>query len=137
MNSSIVLHVGVKIFLRNSAGKYLLLRRSKIRYPNIKNCWDIPGGRIVFGTTLFENLKREVLEETKLRIVGEPRLLSAQDIINRKNHKHIVRITYIARANGKSILNEEHIESAWCTIEEMKKNPRLDEFTREVIENNF
>lgn len=136
MSESILLQVGVKIFLKNKTGNYLLLKRSPIRYPNIKNCWDVPGGRIIPGSTLLENLRREVFEETRLKILGIPKLISAQDII-RRGDKHIVRLTYVARADGKPKLDEEHIDFKWLSIEEIKEIKDLDEFAREVIRKNL
>lgn len=148
-NMSILLQVGVKIFLEDKVGRFLLLKRSQVKYPAIRNFWDIPGGRIIPGTNLFDNLKREVFEETKLEIFGKPRLLSAQDIIRGKE-KHIVRLTYTGKVSsepaqvrcgricsGEPILNEEHIDFKWLTISEMRKVKELDEFTREVIEKYF
>lgn len=136
MNKSILLQVGVKIFLRNSEGKFLLLKRSAERYPRIKNCWDLPGGRIFPGTPILENIQREVSEETKLLVFGEPKLIGAQDII-RIPEKHIVRLTFSATTFGTPILNEEHIDFKWVTLNEMKKVKELDEFTREILEKNF
>lgn len=137
MVQSIFLQVGVKIFLRNKDGNYLLLKRSPRRYPNIKNYWDIPGGRIIPGTSLIENLKREVFEEAKLKILGNPRLIFAQDII-RKKEKHIVRLTYIiGRVSGEPMLDEDHTDFKWVAISEMRRLKILDEFTREVIEQNL
>ena len=149
MNESIFLQVGVKIFLKKEDGKYLLLKRSSVRYPNIKNFWDIPGGRIFPGTPLFENIRREVFEETKLQVLVEPRLISAQDII-RLPEKHIVRLTFLGEisgspeqllsgkiCSGEPILNEEHTEYKWLTLAEMLHVKELDEFTREVIEKNL
>lgn len=67
---SIILQVGVKIFLEKDRGKFLLLKHSQKRYPAIKNSWDIPCGRINEWTTLRENLICEVEEETGLKILG-------------------------------------------------------------------
>lgn len=50
------LQVGVKVLLKNSTGKYLLLRRSKEKYPDVPVHWDMPGGRIEAGKPLMENL---------------------------------------------------------------------------------
>ena len=133
MERKILLQVGVKVFLRNSEGKYLLLRRSPVRYPSIENFWDIPGGRIIPGTDLFENLTREVFEETKLSMHGALKLICAQDII-RLPEKHIVRLTFICATSGEPILDEEHIAYRWVTLAEMNSLPNLDEFTREVLE---
>lgn len=136
MDKSILLQVGVKVFLKNEGGKFLLLKRSPIRYPEVKNFWDIPGGRIVLGTPLSENLKREVFEETKLSVLGEPKLIAAQDIM-RLPEKHIVRLTFSAATKGEPKLGTEDPEYQWVTLEEMKKVRELDEFTREVLEKNF
>lgn len=136
MDKSILLQVGVKIFLKNNTGQYLLLKRSAARYPNIKNCWDIPGGRIFPGTSLEENIKREVFEETKLSVSGIPKLIGAQDII-RLPSKHIVRLTFSAATSGEPILDGEHIEFRWLTPEEMKTLKKLDEFTREILERDL
>lgn len=132
MNKSILLQVGVKIFLKNKSGKYLLLRRSPVRYPNIANFWDIAGGRINPGTTLLENLRREVKEETKLKISGIPKLMYVQDIIRGKE-KHIVRLTFTGSTSGQPILDGDHTDFKWLTLGEMLHVKRLDEFTREVI----
>lgn len=131
-----ILQVGVKIFLKNRQGRYLLLKRSQKRYPEIKNLWDILGGRIIPGTSLFENLQREVFEESRLKILGKPSLIGAQDII-RKKEKHIVRLTYVARTSGEPTLDGDHTDFKWLTIPEMKKLKRLDEFTHEVLKAGF
>ena len=86
-----------------------MLKRSPVRYPNVKNFWDIPGGRIIPGTALAENVRREVFEETRLAVNGDMILVDAQDII-RLPEKHIVRITFSASTSGEPILNEEHLE---------------------------
>lgn len=132
MNSSIILQVGVKVFLKNKNDQYLLLRRSPLRYPDIKNFWDIPGGRINAGTPLFENIRREIEEETKLKILKMPELISAQDIL--RTDKHIVRLTFLGEIEGQPTLDEEHTEYKWLTFEEMLHIKEFDEFTREVIE---
>ena len=115
-----LLQVGVKIFLKNLEGKYLLLRRSPEKYPGVNGEWDIVGGRIDPGTHLLENLKREVKEETQLEIVGDPKLIAAQDIMPNVE-RHIVRLTYIGETRGEPILDGvEHTEYKWLTFDELK-----------------
>jgi len=72
------LQVGVKVLLRNKKEKYLLLERNPDKYPDVQQKWDLVGGRINAGTTLLENLKREVAEETALQLHVEPRLIAAR-----------------------------------------------------------
>ena len=69
------LQVGVKILLKNKDNKYLVLHRSAEKYPGVRAKWDIAGGRVDKGIPLLENLKREVVEETGLSIIGELKLL--------------------------------------------------------------
>ncbi|KKU68198.1 MAG: ADP-ribose pyrophosphatase [Parcubacteria group bacterium GW2011_GWA2_47_16] len=112
-----ILQVGVKVFLKNQEGKYLLIKRSPVKYPDVKDPWDIVGGRIDSGSPLLENLKREVKEETGLEITSEPRLLAAQDIIP-NSEKHVVRLTYVADTKGEPVLDtSENTEYKWVTIE--------------------
>lgn len=126
------LQVGVKILLQNKEGKYLLLLRSKEKYPEIEQLWDIIGGRIIPGSSLFENLKREVEEETSLVLEQEPKLIAAQDIL-RVLGKHVVRLTYLGNAKGEPKLNEEHTDFKWCSIEELKSAPDLDMYLKELL----
>jgi ADP-ribose pyrophosphatase YjhB (NUDIX family) len=134
MDISKNIQVGVKIFLKNKDGKYLLLKRSPKKYAKVIGNWDIVGGRINFGSKLIENLRREVQEETQLEITSEPVLICAQDIIS-ETYGHIVRITYTGQAEGNIILDEEeNTEYKWLSIEEMKSQKDLDIYVREVLE---
>lgn len=126
------LQVGVKILLKNKDGKYLVLLRSAKKYPEMGAKWGIPGGRINPGSSLIENLKREVMEETGLEIVGEPKLITAQDILKIAG-RHIVRLTYVGLADGDVKLSDEHIEYQWLSLEEIAKIEPLDRYFQEVL----
>jgi len=132
-----ILQVGVKAFLRNNEGKYLLLYRSAIKYPEVGGQWDLPGGRINIGSLLVDNLKREVLEETGLEISSDPVLLAAQDIIM-GDEKHVVRLTYFAAATGKVMLDiTENTEYKWVTFKEILTHPEIDRFAKEIITKGY
>ncbi|OGI64366.1 hypothetical protein A2914_01880 [Candidatus Nomurabacteria bacterium RIFCSPLOWO2_01_FULL_41_21] len=126
------LQVGVKIFLKNKDNKYLTICRSPEKYTDVPKHWDFPGGRINPGTSLLENLKREVMEETGLQIKGEPNLITAQDII--RPHKHIVRLTYVGFADGEVMLSDEHLDFKWLTLSELKNLEPMDKYFKEVLE---
>lgn len=131
----ITLQVGVKAFLKNKDGKYLLLHRSSEKYKGTKGSWDIVGGRIDPGSPLLENLKREVTEETQLKITSEPKLIYAQDIILTEKERHIVRLTYTASTDGEPILDtQENVEFKWLNIDELKKQEDLDIYVKEILE---
>lgn len=130
----ITLQVGVKALLKNKTGRFLLLKRSRIKYPEVNNPWDIPGGRINPGLSLLENLRREIKEETGLILTQDPILLAAQDII-KAPEKHVVRVTYQGEIDGEPNLDkEEHEEYTWVTLEELKGWDKLDRYIREVVQ---
>ena len=126
------LQVGVKVLLRNPEGEVLLLR-SREGYASSKPLWDIPGGRIDPGTSLRENLERELLEETGLALVSQPRLIAAQDIMP-GDDRHIVRLTYIASGEGTPVLDGvEHTEYRWVAFEELSILEELDTYLVRLI----
>lgn len=137
-NQQTYLQVGVKVVLKNDKGEILLLRRNPIKYPEIGPKWDIVGGRIDIGKPLIENLKREVQEETKLLILGEPNLLYAQDILNIEKFpgRHVVRLTYLANTEGIPVIDAESLEFSWFSIEQILKIPveQLDQYFKEVLD---
>lgn len=131
-----MLQVGVKAFLRNAQQQYLLLKRNPEKYPETTNRWDIVGGRIDPGSDLLQNLKREIFEETGLLLESQPELIKAQDILKQSN-RHVVRLTYVADIEGEPVLSDEHIDSAWLTVQEMLKLDGLDSYAREILEHGL
>ncbi len=128
------LQVGVKVLLRNPEGKFLLIRRSGEKYSFVK--WDIPGGRIDKGSSLHDNLVREVTEETGLSMTSKPRAIAAQDIFPSDKDIHVVRITYVGTTEGDPKLSEEHTEYRWITFAELKalKVEELDRYLKALLE---
>ncbi|MFC1612303.1 NUDIX domain-containing protein [Patescibacteria group bacterium] len=127
------LQVGVKAFLKNKEDKYLLLKRSTEKYPEIKeDLWDIVGGRIDAGVPLIEALKREIKEETGLELNSSPDLIAAQDILHVPG-RHVVRLTFTGVIDGEPILSDEHSEYGWFTIDEIKQKEGMDKFFKEII----
>lgn len=129
------LQVGVKALLKNKDGKYLLIRRSQEKYPEIGAKWDIVGGRIEVGSSLFENLAREIKEEVGLTLTSEVKLIAAQDIL--RADKHVVRLTYRGEIEGDPTLNEDHTEFRWVSLTELKRMEPLDSYVRELLEKNI
>ncbi len=130
----IKLQVGVKIFLKNKEGRFLIVKRNREKYKKVNGDWDIVGGRIDPGSKLIENLKREVFEETKLEILSEPKLIYAQDIIPNEE-KHVVRLSYTGETEGEPVLDtEENTEYKWLTFDQMKKQDNLDIYVKEILD---
>ncbi len=129
------LQVGVKVLLKNKEGKFLLVRRNPKKYPEVGAQWDIVGGRIEPGSKLYDNLKREVIEETGLILTSAVTLVAAQDIL--KEDRHVVRLTYLGEIEGEPKIDEEHTEFNWFTGEEIKNLKPLDRYFKELIENKI
>lgn len=128
------LQVGVKALIENNDGKYLFMRRSQAFEYEAEAHWDIPGGRIEPEEALAEGLAREIAEETGLTLRGAPTLLAAQDIFVSSADLHVVRLTYIAQANGELNLSDEHEEHTWMSIEQAVVS-NLDPYLAEVLSN--
>jgi len=88
-----------------------------------KGKWVIPGGRIEFGEKIYTALKREVYEETNLRI----RILShvcTFDLIiynNKQPVYHFIIINYLAYpVGGKLKAGSDASDAKWMSIKEIK-----------------
>lgn len=116
-----MLEVGVKALIKNSRGEYLFLKRLKPYQDENEPRWDIPGGRIEIGEPLHVALRREIQEETGMKMLGEPKIIHAQDIL-RVVDKHTVRLTYVVEAEGDVTFNEdEHTEFSWLSLSQAEK----------------
>lgn len=128
-----IFEIGVKVLLYSTPGIYLFLKRAQPYLNNSIRKWDIPGGRILPGEKLLKGLKREVKEETGLRIKKIDKILAAQDIL-RVPAKHTIRITYLAECLDDKVFidKNEHGAYQWLTLDEVKKL-RTDIYLKPVI----
>ncbi|MDD5141487.1 MAG: NUDIX domain-containing protein [Verrucomicrobiales bacterium] len=122
--------VGALIF--NSKGEVLMIRTHKW-----SNKWGIPGGKIKFGETSEAALRREIKEETGLKVTDIEFVL-VQDCIHSKefyHDAHFVLLNYTCRATGKPDvkLNHEAQESQWLKLAGAKKL-KLNKPTKVLIE---
>ncbi len=111
------LKIGVKAFLKNPAGMYLLMRRSEHEARGTGK-WDLPGGTLEHDTSVLDNLKREVLEETGLEMTSDPIFYEMQDILWPEG-RHVIRLLFRGTIDGTPVLSYEHSEYTWFTVEEI------------------
>ena len=122
--------VGALIF--NSENEVLMLRTHKW-----SNKWGIPGGKIKFGETSEAALRREIKEETNLK-VNKIEFVLVQDCIHSQEFykdAHFVLLNYTCRVTGKADvkLNHEAQEFRWLKIAAAKKL-KLNKPTKILLE---
>src|SRR5450432_1461369 len=123
--------VGALIF--NGAGEALMIRTHKW-----SNKWGIPGGKIKWGEMSEAALRREIMEETGLKVTDIEFVL-VQDCIHSKefyHDAHFVLLNYTCRCAGKNPrvkLNDEGQEFRWLTLADAKKL-KLNKPTKILIE---
>jgi ADP-ribose pyrophosphatase YjhB (NUDIX family) len=108
-----IVTVGGLIF--NEAGEVLLVRTHKW-----SNLWGIPGGKVKWGETSFDALRRELKEETNLDI-GQIEFVLVQDCIHSKEFyrdAHFVLLNYTCKCGPPRDvkLNDEAQEFRWVTL---------------------
>jgi phosphoglycolate phosphatase-like HAD superfamily hydrolase/ADP-ribose pyrophosphatase YjhB (NUDIX family) len=121
--------VGGLIF--NGKNEVLMIRTHKW-----SNLWGIPGGKIKWGETSQTALRREILEETGLK-VSDIKFVLVQDCIHSKEFyrdAHFILLNYTCHCQGKPkvVLNDEGREFGWVEMAEAKKM-KLNKPTRVLI----
>ncbi|MEM9704211.1 MAG: NUDIX domain-containing protein, partial [Planctomycetota bacterium] len=101
--------VAAKAIIRRT-GRVLLLKRADKEISGGQ--WDLPGGRIEPGEAVFDGLRREVREETGLRLVSAF-ARAAWDFMPRPDFQFVVIGHAAEVANGDVMLSREHDEYAW------------------------
>lgn len=94
-------HIGVSVgaLIFNDKGEILLNKRSQ-QARNARGCWEAIGGRVHFGETREEAIRREVKEEFGVEITIESELHTADEILT-KEKQHWVATSYIARIKDR------------------------------------
>jgi phosphoglycolate phosphatase-like HAD superfamily hydrolase/ADP-ribose pyrophosphatase YjhB (NUDIX family) len=110
--------VGAAIF--NDADELLMIRTQKW-----SGLWGIPGGKIKWGETSEDALRREVLEETNL-LVEDVEFVLVQDCIHSREFyrdAHFLLLNYTCRAPGPQTvtLNEEAQDFRWLSLDAAMK----------------
>lgn len=106
--------------------KYLLLKRSKHHRVQMGK-WQFPEGGVEFGERPVAALKRELGEETGLK-VKDAKLVAINTYIVRAlstDIYHIIRLIFKVETSGKVKLSSEHSEAGWFTKREISKLPLM------------
>lgn len=124
--------VTVGALIINEADEVLMIRTQKW-----SNLWGIPGGKVKWGESSEDALRREIQEETNLAIT-DIRFVLVQDCIHSKEFyrdAHFVLLNYTARTAGTPLvtLNDEAREFRWLPLPAAFALP-LNTPTRKLLE---
>ena len=105
--------------------KFLILKRSSSEKIFPKK-WEFPSGKVEFGESIGDTLKREVEEETGLTIRSSKFLSSRSYTFDYQDDdgyktRHNIELMFIVRVNeGRTRLSSAHENISWVTPEESK-----------------
>jgi len=106
--------LAVRVLLKDSDGKILILKRSTDSKTN-PGKWELPGGKVNPDESFDHALIREVYEETNLKIELD-HVVGASE-----QNLHIIRAVHLIMSGkvveGKLNLSNEHEGYAWVFIE--------------------
>lgn len=107
----------VRLIIPDRAGRVLLLRRARTAYG--EGGWCLPGGKVDYGETVTEAVRKELREETSLE-VGEVRFLFYQDSLPPEpGSMHCINLYFECSVSGDLEMNPESSEWAWIGPEDL------------------
>jgi 8-oxo-dGTP diphosphatase len=98
--------------------------------------WSIPGGKVEWGETVADAVRREVREETGIAIESVT-LIEIVDSVIRDNegrvtHHHVL-LDFVARAGGENLRpGDDVLETRWVPYAELDAYPMWSE-TKRII----
>ncbi|MEM1582489.1 MAG: NUDIX hydrolase [Nitrososphaerota archaeon] len=110
----------------HAGGRFLLIRRA---YEPGRGLWSIPGGLVEVGESLRDAVKREVEEETGVRVEVGGLIDVLENIVRDENGRvkfHYVLVDFEAKPlaeDAELSPSREALEVGWFTPEEMRGLP--------------
>ena len=98
--------LGVRALVIDETGRIFLVKHSYV------SGWHLPGGGVETGETFMESLTRELMEEGRIELTGEPQLLGLY--FNRKISARDHVAVYVVRDFAHDRLPEPNHEIIAC-----------------------
>jgi len=112
-----VQELNVYAVLRDSKGRILVMKR---REPKV---WEFPGGGVEWGESPEKAVRREVEEETGLKIKNMKLLCTTSKVYKKgKLDKHSVYIVFEGKGEGKVKFGVEHSIAMWADLKKIRKS---------------
>lgn len=119
-------NVAVKILFRYKDRVLMLKHKNGAR--------DFPGGRIEWGESILEALKRELKEELNLVLEKDPELFDAWNYISKNKKRHSVFIYYIYLSDKKpQLISAEGARVLWLRKKDMRDIINDPEFVEKLF----
>jgi len=111
--------LAVRAFIKDGNGKILILKRASS--DNYGDQWNLPGGKVDYGQTAEEAIRREIQEETSLVCTSTQFLFYLDGLPEKPDAKHYLTLFFDCLVQGEISLNRESIDIAWMIPGEMSK----------------
>lgn len=111
--------------------KFLALKRPANAFSR-PNCWDLPGGNVLFGQLHLDSLQEEIREETSLKVTD---VKPIQVVTSHDKEKEVYNlfIGYKSIATSPDVkISDEHSEFKWVTKDEFLKLESAD-FLQDLV----
>ena len=95
---------------------------------------ELPSGNMEQGENIYETLVREVKEETNLDVVNVKSYIGSFDYISGSGKKARQYNFVLYVKNTENIILTEHDEYNWLTIEEIRKNSKITDEVKYILE---
>jgi 8-oxo-dGTP diphosphatase len=81
--------------------------------------WNLPGGKIDFGETAEEAIRKEIDEETALSMTGSRFLFYMDNLPDETTDLHFVGLFFECLYTGEIQINNESMEYRWIGMEDI------------------
>ncbi len=102
----------VRIIIPDDQGRVLILRRhAKSEYG--EGSWCLPGGKVDYGDTVEDTVKKELREETTLECTAMEFIFYQNSLPLKPGRMHGINFYFKCTVSGEIELNDESSEYAW------------------------
>tara|TARA_R110001606_G_scaffold399310_1_gene584809 strand:- start:138757 stop:139152 length:396 start_codon:yes stop_codon:yes gene_type:complete len=108
-----VIHVAVATIVNADNEVLLALRQA---HQHLGNLWEFPGGKVEAGETVYDALKREILEELAITVItAQPLLTVSHDYDDRSV---LLDVWHVEQFDGTPH-GQEGQRLQWCAISDL------------------